>query len=130
MDIYSTIFFFILAVAFISIYVGSAVWAVNDAQKRGFTGGVIIALIWLSGPFAAVVWRFFRPSTMLSEKERQNYDNADDAISAASQLEMLGNWDAAIALYENASSRWPEHQRYAQQCVRRIQSKRNHDVTN
>ncbi len=51
------------------------------------------------------------------------YDNADDAIAAASTLDRNGEWDAAIALYRSAAARWPEQANYIDNCIKEIAKK-------
>jgi len=53
------------------------------------------------------------------------YENADDAIVAASKLEMCGNWNASIDLYRQAAQRWPEHTGYVQRCIARVNEKQS-----
>ena len=52
-----------------------------------------------------------------------SYSNADDAIAAASRLEMLGDWTDSIDLYRFAAERWPEQRKYVQRCIDRIAEK-------
>ena len=125
MEIVSTIAALLLVVAFIGVYVGSAAWAVNDAQKRGQNGGLIVLFIWMFGPLAAIVWRFARPRTKLADKLPDEYENAEDELAAASRLDMQGDWDTALTLYQDVSLRWPDHKFYAQECIRRIEAKKN-----
>ncbi len=123
MELLQNIFYLLLIVAFLGVYFGSAAWAVGDAQKRGHTGGIIVVLFWLFGPLSAIIWLISRPRTRLIERAPQDYTNADDALAAASQLDKLGEWDAAIAAYENAGQRWPEHEHYISECMTRIREK-------
>jgi hypothetical protein len=122
MEAFSLIALFLLIAAVVVIYVWCAAWAVGDAQKRGH-GGIILLLIWVFGPFAALVWRFTRPRTKLIDKRPSDYDNPDSAIEAAVRLDSLGEWDAAIAMYQDAAARWPEHDAYIQQCIKSIEAK-------
>jgi hypothetical protein len=46
-------------------------------------------------------------------------------LAAASRLDSLGEWDAAIKLYEDAAVRWPEHKSYAAACIQRIAEKKS-----
>jgi hypothetical protein len=103
---------------------GCAAWVVGDAQKRGKSGGVIIILLWLCGPLSALAWLLLRPRTTLAERPVQEYTNADDALAAAAKLDMLGDWDEAIALYQSAATRWPEHGAYVMECMKSIDSKK------
>jgi hypothetical protein len=96
---------------------------VGDAQKRGRPGCAFL-LIWICGPLSALIWLIVRPRTRFDERPVQDYTNADDAIAAASQLDLLGDWDQAIALYQYAASRWPEHGEYVLKCVEGINDKK------
>ncbi len=51
------------------------------------------------------------------------YTSPDDALSAAFDLDMKGDWDAAIELYGEVAGRWPEHKQYALECIMRINEK-------
>ena len=113
-----------LFITSIVAYAGSAAWVVGDAQKRGYSGGVLFLLVWLCGPLSALIWLFVRPSTRLVDRPVHDYTNADDAMEAASKLDMLGDWDEAIALYEYAAARWPEHEDYVRKCINVINDKR------
>src|SRR5262245_49133974 len=121
MDLTLTILGYVLAVvlfaAFIAAWFGPAAWAIGDAQKRGQSGGVVVLLFWLFGPFSALVWLLTRPRSTLVERPREAYTNADDAIAAAAHLDTLGDWDAAMALYQDAGNRWPEHGAYLARCI-------------
>ena len=123
MDDIPTIIGLVILLALLMAYVASAAWAVGDAQKRGQSGGALIFLLWIFGPLAAIVWLIVRPRDALIDQPPKSYDNADDMISAASRLEMLGEWNTAIVMYQQAASQWPEHERYAQECIGRIKRK-------
>jgi hypothetical protein len=53
----------------------------------------------------------------------EDYDNSDDAMAAASKMEMRGDWTASINLYRHAAQRWPEHSEYIQQCIDGVSEK-------
>lgn len=55
----------------------------------------------------------------------EDYDNPDDAIAAASKLEMRGDWTASINLYRHAVQRWPECGEYVQHCIDRVSEKQS-----
>lgn len=67
--------------------------------------------------------RSIRESFVTIETSQGQYDNADDAIAAASKLDQHGDWDAAIALYRVAADRWPEHAAYIDNCIKDIAKK-------
>jgi len=106
-------------------YLWSIAWAIGDAQKRGHSGCGVLVLCWLFGPLAAILWRAMRPATTLAERSPEQYNNADDALAAASRLDSLGDWDAAINLYEITAKRWPEHRKYADACIEAVRAKIN-----
>jgi hypothetical protein len=108
---------------FLAGYIGIGAWAVSDAQRRGQSGGLIVILFYLFGPFSALIWLIVRPRKRLAERAPVEYTNAEDALAAATRLDMLGDWDRALAVYENAAKQWPEHQPYIKQCVAQIHKK-------
>jgi hypothetical protein len=112
----------VLAVFF--VFAASAAWLVNDALERGYSGIMPFVLLRFLGPFGALVWLLVRPRTKLVERSVHDYANAEDALDAASKLDMLGDWDQAIALYEYAAENWPEHERYIKECVNVIEIKK------
>jgi hypothetical protein len=110
---------------FLALWGGSAGWAVSDAQRRGQSGGLLFLLLWVCGPFAAVIWYFVRPRTTLIERSFDDYDNEGDGLEAASRLEQLGDWDAAVLLYERVAEKWPENKHYVDECVKVIREKQS-----
>jgi len=113
-----------LFITWVAVCGGIAAWVAGDAQKRGYSG--VVPLLWLcsGGPLSAVIWLFLRPHTTLVERPVHDYANADDAIAAASKLDMLGDWDEAIVLYQYAATQWPGHAGYVQECIKVINDKR------
>jgi hypothetical protein len=63
-------------------------------------------------------------SRLGSLRPAADYSNPDDVLAAAARLEQLGEWDAAIALYEKAAGRCPSHNGNIAACIRRISEKR------
>jgi hypothetical protein len=102
----------------------SAAWVANDAQERGYSGIKPFVLLRFLGPFGAIIWLMVRPRTRLIENPVEGYSDADDALDAASKLDMLGDWDEAIELYRFAATRWPENESYIKECIRVIDSKK------
>ncbi|MCA9267201.1 MAG: hypothetical protein KDA41_01960 [Planctomycetales bacterium] len=109
------------------IWLWPAAWAIGDAQKRGVSAALPIAMFWLAGPFAALIWLAIRPAKAVDQKLPVDYRNADDALAAASQLDHLGEWDAAVSLYNHVALRWPEHAVYVENCVQKIRQKQAAD---
>lgn len=125
MDIlYNILGFACFAVAF-GVYIAPAAWAVGDAKKHGQAGGVIVLLFWLLGPLSALIWMGIRPSERMVDRKPEEYTNADDALAAAASLDQIGEWDAAIALYEETVTRWPEHDAYIAASIRQIKEKQS-----
>ena len=61
----------------------------------------------------------------LSESETiEDYQDAESALEAAADLDMLGDWDHAVSVYESAAAKWPEHREYVDACIRQINDKR------
>jgi hypothetical protein len=106
-----------------AVVVAAIAWAITDARRRGRTGGAIVLLLALFGPLSALLWLVMRPKTAVIDRNEADYDNADDALAAASQLDHLGEWRAAALLYQHAAARWPEHRPYVVQCLARIWQK-------
>lgn len=123
-SILSVLLGLLLLVVLPAIYFGSAAWAVTDARKRGYSGGIVVLLMWLFGPFGAIAWALFRPADRLSQPQnQQTFDTAEDQIEVAAQLESLGDWDASIKRYEQAAQDWPEHAAYIRRCIEEIKKK-------
>ena len=110
------------AAPFLFIYIAPAAWAVGDAQRRGQASGVVAVLFWFFGPFSALIWLAVRPKSKVVDRSPDDYTNPDDALSAAACLDQLGEWDAAIAIYENAVKRWPDQHDYIATCINRIKA--------
>jgi hypothetical protein len=60
---------------------------------------------------------------MAQHSNIDEYRNAEDAMAAASKMEMHGNWQEAIALHECIAERWPEHLSYTTECIRAMNDK-------
>jgi hypothetical protein len=107
------------------LYVAPAAWAVGDAQRRGQSGGVVFFLFYLFGPLSAVIWLAMRPQVKLVDRSPEEYADADDLLAAANRLDQLGEWDAAIRMYEAAGKRWPDQSAYVRACIAQIQHKQS-----
>jgi hypothetical protein len=112
------------AITLLAVYAGSVAWLVGDAHKRGYSGIAPFFLLWICWPVSALIWLLVRPRTKLVERPLDDYANADDALVAASKLDMLGEWDGAIALYQQVAARWPEHENYVRECIKAIDGKK------
>ena len=77
-------------------------------------GGLVLLLR------AAIDWfgSLRRPAKAVT-RSATTYTNPDDALAAAFQLDMHGDWDAANALYREVARRWPENEPYAHGRMRR-----------
>jgi hypothetical protein len=116
-------------VAILVLWGACAAWLVNDAQMRGRSGCAVVLVLGFFAPCAVPIWLLVRPSATLAQRPADDYTNADDALAAASKLDVLGEWDAAIALYQHAATRWPEHCDYISACINTINDKvAVHDV--
>jgi hypothetical protein len=111
-------------ITFLVVYAGSIAWLVGDAHKRGYSGIAPFFLLWIGWPVSALIWLLVRPRTKLVDRPVEGYANADDALVAASKLDMLGEWDGAIALYQHVAARWPEYENYIRECIKAIDSKK------
>jgi len=113
----------VFTIAGLFFWIAPGAWAIGDAQQRGQTGCVGALLFYLLGPLSALVWLIIRPRTRLIDREPEYYTDAGDALSAASKLDKLGHWDAAIELYEYAAKRWPENHDFIAACLATIKEK-------
>jgi hypothetical protein len=113
----------LVLVLILAVWGSSAAWAVGDAQKRGQRGGLLFVLLWICGPLAAMVWLLVRPSRKLIDNTIDTYTNDQDALDAALKLDQLGEWDAAILLYEGIAEKWPENSQYASACIEAIKER-------
>lgn len=52
------------------------------------------------------------------------YGTSEDAVATASKLDARGDWDAAIDLYRSIAARWPEHAKYAENCIDEVAKKK------
>lgn len=111
--------------AMLFVYFAPAAWAVGDAQKRGQSGGWVVLLFWLFGPASALVWLVVRPRSKVVDRSPDDYADPEDALAAAASLDQLGEWDAAIGLYEIAAQRWPEQYEYIAACIQQIKEKQS-----
>ena len=96
-------------------------WFIRDVQSRGEPEDKSILPFLLLGPFWG--WFLSRPGKKLVDKQDEEFENAEDALFAASSLDSLGEWDKAISLYQFTSERWPEHQLYAEKSIEQIRRK-------
>ena len=99
-------------------------WMNGETRTGWYSRGVLLLLLWLCGPVSVLIWSFLCAGVTLAERPVHDYSNADDAIEAASKLDMLGDWDEAIVLYQYAAARWPEHEDYIKKCINVINDKR------
>ena len=107
------------------LHVGSAAWAITDAQKRGYSGDLVLMLVVLFGPVGAILWLIVRPKPEVVMQSPAAYANPEDAVAAAIRLDMQGDWDAAIATLPQVARRWPEHEQYVQECITRLEERRS-----
>ena len=114
--------YFLLIVA---AFFGTAVWLVRDASKRG-TNGLFIALLfgWL-GPLAVLGWLLLRPPIQQEIRSYADFTCPEDAFEFAAQLEIQGEWAAAIELYQYIADRWPDQMSYSFACIREIHAKQD-----
>ncbi len=113
----------ILVLVIGSLYILCIAWAVGDARKRGQSGALVSALIAWLGPFGAILWLLVRPPVKPVIRSAMGCSNPDNALAAAFQLDMAGDWDAAVALYCEVARRWPGHEPYAQGRITEIEEK-------
>ncbi len=124
MEIISGLFAIVVLLTLIAGYIWSVAWAIGDATKRGHGRGLVVLLFWLFGPIAALVWLIVRPQQTLLESHIDDYSSPDDALAAATRLDSIGEWDAAIDCFSAVAQKWPEHSAYALNCISSIEKKR------
>ena len=95
----------------------------------GFYGFAILGLfVWLVvGLYRLVECSrpAVRPQPEAVVRPPAEYANPDDALAAAVQLDMQGDWEAAIAIYRDVARRWPEHEHYVRECIKRIDERQS-----
>ena len=65
------IFVAFLALGILAVYIGSIVWAYNDAESRGKAGCLVAILVaFLTWPLGLVAWLVFRPNEPETERVR------------------------------------------------------------
>jgi hypothetical protein len=63
-----TIFVFVLML--LGIWIASAIWAYEDANRRGKSGCLVSLLVLLfSWPFGLLIWLIFRPQVLQNKRE-------------------------------------------------------------
>ena len=124
MEIVSVILGISVLLALVGGYVWSVAWAIGDATKRGYGRGAVLVLFWLFGPLAALVWLIIRPQHTVLEARIDDYISPEDAIAAATRLDSIGEWDAAIDRFTAIAQKWPEHSDYVRNCITSIEKKR------
>jgi hypothetical protein len=107
----------------IAVHGAIAGWVVNDAHKRGYSGSVPLFWLCSGGLVSGLIWLCLRPGTRLVDRPVDDFANVDEALDAASKLDVLGDWDEAIVLYQYAAARWPEHEGYVKKCIKVINDK-------
>jgi hypothetical protein len=114
---------FACLVVFLVVWLGPGYWAVRDAYRRGKNPGIIILLWLVFGPLSPLVWLAIRPSKTLLNRSPDEFASADDALSAATRLDRVGEWAAALQIYESVAARWPDQRDYANHCIEAIRRK-------
>ena len=62
----------LIMLAFLGLYVWSAVWAYGDAEQRGKSGCLVALLILLlSWPISILAWLVFRPEKKMPPYDRE-----------------------------------------------------------
>lgn len=97
-------------------------WGVGDSQKRGQPGWLFCFLFIFLGPLGFITWLVMRPSK-LALRPHDYYEQAEDALAAASSLDQLGEWEYAIGLYESVAQRWPDQREFVVECQQLIKEK-------
>ncbi|MBI1314127.1 hypothetical protein GC176_22765 [bacterium] len=112
---------------FVAMFGGysAAHWVVHWYWIAVYFSPVPAALAVRYSIFQRMEWSRFRSMWNRGRRSCGEYENAEDAISVASKLEMLGDWTASIDLYRYAAERWPEHTRYVQNCIDRVTEKQS-----
>ena len=98
-------------------------WAVGfyGAATFGMLAWLVIDLIRLVRcsevvvPLKAKPFRARPPNTPIPTK----------CWTQPAQLDLQGDWDAAIAFYADLARRWPEHEAYIRGCIQRVEEKQS-----
>jgi hypothetical protein len=111
---------------FINGVILEALGVPHNNERAGLIMGVFgFAALANFGLAAAHFCASFRRPVKTLMRPACGYSNAEDALAAAFQLDMHGDWDAANALYEEIARRWPDHAQYAQGRISEIEGKRS-----
>jgi hypothetical protein len=79
----------------------------------------------LCGPFGAILWLAKRRSANADTTRTPfGYASPEDALADAFDLDMDGDWDAAVLLYAQIASRWPEHKQECRERLSQVEEKR------
>ena len=91
---------------------GCIAYCVNDFQMRGAGFGWLV-LLCLTGPLTLPLWLALRPGCLI-DRSSDGFEQAEDQLAVAAQLESLGDWDVSLSLVDDAADRWPEHAEYCE----------------
>ena len=108
-----------------SLHVGCALWAIDDARKRGRSGLMVVALFSYFGPLGVIPWMLLRPSIKPAIRPSTRRGEPDDILADALRLEQNGDCYTAIALCDYVANRWPEYKHYARERITEIEEKRS-----
>ncbi len=98
-------------------------WAVGfyGAATFGMLAWLVIDLIRLVRCSEVVVPLKAKPLP----RSPAEYADPYEALDAARELDLQGDWDAAIAFYADLARRWPEHEAYIRGCIQRVEEKQS-----
>jgi hypothetical protein len=94
------------------------------SKGRKWTWG-LLGFFSIFGIIAVVMLTDSRRNVRSSASSPTVYESADNAIAAAHDLEMQGEWEAAITLFESAAGRWPEHAEYIENRISDVRKKQS-----
>lgn len=98
----------------------------HDPSRTGRRYSYAVLFFLFFGPLGAIFWLALRLYENAGAAEPPaKYADPEDALAAASVLERIGDWDAAVLLYAEIAARWPEHRQYARECILQGEAKRS-----
>ena len=116
----------LIASLFIFGVVAEGAGLAHDNQAAGSMVGVVGCGALVAFGLAVAHWcASLRQPAKTLMRLASAYANPENALAAAFELDMDGDWDAANALYGEVARHWPEHEEYARRRIAEIEEKQS-----
>jgi hypothetical protein len=112
-------------IATAAVAVACAVWIMNPGNRSTPTEVVLGFAVLFVFPIVLLRLLLFMMDRPASTRRFDQFQNADEAISAAIRLDVLARWEEAAEIYRLSAERWPEHRPFIERCVEEIAKKRS-----